>query len=191
MDTQISDKELIERIVNKDSKALEALYDKYSPILYTLIKKIVGEKSKAETVLADVFVIVWQKSHLYDQNLNNFYSWLILLTRNKSIDFIKRENGQIIDEYTDEYENQFIIPKISSAIDSLELDEAFDKRGTIYSAVNNLTEAQQYVLSLAYYYGLTESQIAEKLNIPLLTVKTKFRVVLNSIKETLTKESNK
>ncbi len=191
MDTQIPDKELIERIVNKDSKALEILYDKYSPILYTLIKKIVVEKDKAETVLADVFVIVWQKSYLYDQSLNNFYTWLILLTRNKSIDFMKRENGLITDEYTDDYENQVIIPKISPAIDPLELDEAYDKRGTIYSAVNNLTEAQQYVLSLAYYDGLTESQIAEKLKIPLLTVKTKFRVVLNSIRATLTKESNK
>lgn len=190
MNTQIPDKELIERVVNKDSKALEALYDKYSPVLYTLIKKIVGDKSKAETVLADIFVIVWQKSILYDQNLNNFYSWLILLTRNKAIDFMKRESGIINEDYTDEYENQFIIPKISSAIAPLELGEAFDNRGIIYSAVNNLTEAQQYVLSLAYYEGLSESQIAEKLNIPLLTVKTKFRVVLNSIKETLTRESN-
>lgn len=191
METQIPDKELIERIVNKDSKALEILYDKYSPILYTLIKKIVVEKDKAETVLADVFVIVWQKSHLYNQSLSNFYTWLILLTRNKAIDFMKRENGLITDEYTDDYENEVIIPKISPAIDPLELDEAYDKRGIIYSAVNNLTEAQQYVLSLAYYDGLTESQIAEKLKIPLLTVKTKFRVVLNSIRATLTKESNK
>lgn len=191
MDTQITDKELIQRVVNRDSKALEILYDKYSPILYTLIKKIVGDKTKAETILADVFVIVWQKSNLYDQSMNNFYSWLILLTRNKSIDFVKREKGEIIEEYTDEYENRFIIPKISPAIDPMELEDAFDKRGTIYSAVSNLTEAQQYVLSLAYYEGLTESQIAEKLNIPLLTVKTKFRVVLNSIRANLTKESIK
>lgn len=188
METKLTDREVIERVANKDSKALEILYDKYSPILFTLINKIVGDKSKAEIVLADVFVIVWQKSELYDFSLQNFYTWLILLTRNKSVDFLKRERGEVIEEYTDQYENQFIIPKISPEITPLEIDEAFDKRGTVYSAVNNLTEAQQYVLSLAYYEGLSEAQIAERLNIPLPTVKTKLRVVLNSIKEHLTKE---
>lgn len=190
METQITDNELIQRVANKDSKALEILYDKYSPVLFTLIKKIIGDKINAEVVLADVFVIIWQKNELYDFNTNNFYSWLILLARNKSIDFIKRKHGEITDEYTDEYENQFIIPKISSEIAPLEIDKAFEKRDIIYSAVNNLTEAQQYVLSLAYYEGLNETEIAEKLNIPLLTVRTKLRVVLNSIKEHLIKEDN-
>lgn len=188
METELTDSELIERVINKDSKALEVLYDKYSPILFTLIKKIVGDTDRAETVLTDIFVIIWQKSYKYDLTTNNLYAWLILLTRNKSIDFIKRVHGEIQEDYTDEYEDQFIIPKISSEIPELEIKQAFDKRGAIFSAVNSLTEAQQYVLSLAYYEGLNESEIAGKLNIPLPTVKTKLRVVLNSIKDYLIKE---
>lgn len=190
METKLTDRELIERVINKDSKALEILYDRYSPILFTLVNKIVKDKSKAENILADIFVIIWQKSNLNNFNAQNLYTWLILLTRNKSIDSVKRERGEIIDEYTDDYENQVVLPKISPEISSLELDEAFDKRGTIYSAVNQLTEAQQYVLSLVYYEGLSEKEIAKKLNIPVPTVKSKLRVALNSIRENLAKEEN-
>lgn len=190
METKLTDRELIERVINKDSKALEILYDRYSPILFTLVNKIVTDKSNAENILADIFVIIWQKSNLNNFNAQNLYTWLILLTRNKSIDSVKRERGEIIDEYTDDYENQVVLPKISPEISSLELDEAFDKRGTIYSAVNQLTEAQQYVLSLVYYEGLSEQEIAKKLNIPVPTVKSKLRVALNSIRENLAKEEN-
>ena len=188
MDTQIADIELFQKISNRDSKALESLYDRYSPVLYTLVKRIVVDKEVAEEILADIFVIIWQKSSMFDINSGNLYSWLINLSRNKALDFIKREKSLITDEYNDEYENVFIIPTISTLIPSNDLDKTFNNREKIYSAVHNLTEAQQYVLSLAYYDGLTESEIAKKLNIPLLTVKSKIRVALNSVKENLAKE---
>ena len=188
MDSQLNDIELFQRISNRDSKALESLYDRYSPVLYTLVKRIVAEKSNAEEILADIFVIIWQKSSMFDINSGNLYSWLINLARNKALDFIGRERSLITEEYNDEYENKFVIPNLSSLIPSNDLDKTFNDREKIYSAVHSLTEAQQYVLSLAYYDGLSESQIAAKLNIPLLTVKSKIRVALNSVKENLAKE---
>lgn len=188
MDTQIADIELFQKISNRDSKALESLYDRYSPVLYTLVKRIVVDKEVAEEILADIFVMIWQKSSMFDINSGNLYSWLINLSRNKALDYIRREKSLITDEYNDEYENVFIIPTISTLIPSNDLDKIFNNREKIYSAVHNLTEAQQYVLSLAYYDGLTESEIAKKLNIPLLTVKSKIRVALNSVKENLAKE---
>ncbi len=188
MDTQIADIELFQKISNRDSKALESLYDRYSPVLYTLVKRIVVDKEVAEEILADIFVMIWQKSSMFDINSGNLYSWLINLSRNKALDYIRREKSLITDEYNDEYENVFIIPTISTLIPSNDLDKTFNNREKIYSAVHNLTEAQQYVLSLAYYDGLTESEIAKKLNIPLLTVKSKIRVALNSVKENLAKE---
>lgn len=189
MDSQLTDIELFQKISNRDSKALESLYDRYSPVLYTLVKRIVVEKVIAEEILSDIFVIIWQKSSMFDVNSSNLYSWLINLARNKALDFIRREKSLIVDEYNDEYENNFIIPKISTLIPSNDLDKTFNSREKIYSAVHSLTEAQQYVLSLAYYDGLTESEIAEKLNIPLLTVKSKIRVALDSVKENLQKRA--
>lgn len=188
MDTELTDIELIQRITNRDSKALESLYDRYSAVLYTLVKRIVVDKEKSEEILADIFVIIWQKSFMFDINLGNLYSWLINLTRNKALDFIRREKSLVVDEYNDEYENSAILPIISTLIPSNDLDKTFNNRERIFSAFHTLTEAQQYVLSLAYYDGLRESEIAAKLNIPLLTVKSKIRVALNSVKEILAKE---
>ena len=190
MDTDLTDIELIQRITNRDSKALENLYDRYSPVLYTLVKRIVVDKETSEEILADLFVIIWQKSSMFDINTGNLYSWLINLSRNKALDFIRREKGLITDEYNEEYENTVILPNISTIIPSNDLDKTFSSREKIYSAVHNLTEAQQYVLSLAYYDGLSESEIAAKLNIPLLTVKSKIRVALNTVKEILAKEDD-
>ena len=190
MDTQATDTELIQRITNRDSKALESLYDRYSPVLYTLVKRIVTDKEKAEEILADIFVIIWQKSLMFDINSGNLYSWLINLSRNKALDYLRRENSLITDEYCDEYENSVIIPNLSTLISSNDLSNTFNNREKIYSAFHSLTEAQQYVLSLAYYDGLSESEIAAKLNIPLLTVKSKMRVALNSVREFLAKEDN-
>jgi RNA polymerase sigma-70 factor (ECF subfamily) len=188
LDTELTDIELIQRITNRDSKALENLYDRYSPVLHTLVKRIVVDKEKSEEILADIFVIIWQKSFMFDINSGNLYSWLINLTRNKALDFIRREKLLVADEYNDEYENSVILPTISTLIPSNDLDKTFNSREKIFSAFHNLTEAQQYVLSLAYYEGLSESEIAAKLNIPLLTVKSKIRVALNSVREILAKE---
>jgi len=190
LDTKLTDIELIQRISNRDSKALEALYDRYSPVLYTLVKKIVNDKSKAEEVIAEIFVILWQKSSKIVVNSDNLYSWLINFTRNKALDFIRRESALIVDEYNDEYQDKFIFPNLSAFVPPNDLEQTFNRRDKIYSAFHNLTEAQQYVLSLAYYEGLSESDIASKLNIPLLTVKSKIRVALNSVKENLEKEEN-
>ncbi len=190
MDIESSDIELIQRISNRDSKALEILYDKYSPILFTLVKRILGDKTKTEEVLADIFVIIWQKSSLFNLNSGNLYTWLINLSRNKALDSLRRDNSLVTEEYTDEFENDFILPNISMLIPTNDLEKNFSKHQKIYSAVHNLTEAQQYVLSLAYYEGLTESEIAKKLNIPVLTVKSKIRVALNSVRDNLSKEED-
>jgi len=190
LDTKLTDIELIQKISNRDSKALEALYDRFSPVLYTLVKNIVNDKSKAEEVIAEIFVIIWQKSSKFDVNSDNLYLWLINFSRNKALDFIRRERALIVDDYDDEYEDNFIFPNLSAFVPPNDLEKTFNRRDKIYNAFHNLTEAQQYVLSLAYYEGLSESDIANKLNIPLLTVKSKIRVALNSVKENLDKAEN-
>lgn len=188
MDSELNDIELIQRINNRDSKSLEALYDRYAPVLYTLVNKIVGDSQKTEEILADIFVIIWQKSYKFDTSSNNLYGWLINLTRNKALDFKRREDLIISSEYNDEYEDNFILPSLSPSIPVNDLNSSINNREKIFSAFNGLTEAQQYVLSLAYFNGLTETEIASKLNIPVLTVKSKIRVALNSLNEIISKE---
>lgn len=182
-----NDYELLQRVLKRDSKALEALYDKYSPLLFTLIKRIVKDDKLAEEVLADVFVIIWQKTNFYNFDYKNVFSWIVLLTKNKAVDTLRRQNGTAKADYDDDYENTFIIPTIYD-YNEFGFDEALKKSEQLKSAISKLTEAQRYVLQLAFFEGMTQSQIAAKLKIPLPTVKSKIKVALNSLKEKMNSE---
>jgi len=184
-----SDKEIILKVAENDSKALEELYDRYSPILFTLINKIVQEKSAAEDLLSDIFVIIWQKIDRFDSDAGNVYTWIINLTRNKAIDFVKRNrNPEEMEEYSDEYENKNIIPNLSPSAEAMDLDKALDMKDKINDSFNKLTDAQQYVLKLAYYQGYNEQEIASELNIPLPTVKSKINIALGNLNKNLATE---
>ncbi len=187
--SELSDSELMKKVKISDSRALEALYNRYSSVLYTLVKKIVKDASLAEEVLIDLFAIIWRKSSLYDERIGNAYCWLIMLARNKAIDSVKRKNGSTEEqeEYNDEYEDYFIVPRLSPEIDDLDLKTAISIKGNIEEALHKLTDAQQYVIYLAYYEGLTQSEIAARLKIPIQTVKSKVKLSLGNLKDNLLK----
>jgi RNA polymerase sigma-70 factor (ECF subfamily) len=188
VNTTSTDSELMQRVHMNDSKALEALYNRYSPLLYALIKKIVADEEVAKDVLSDVFVIIWRKIDLFDFNLNNVYTWIVTLTRNKAIDTIRRDrNSSEMEKYNDEYENTNIIPKLSPTSDPLDIEIATNIKDGIEAALNNLTGAQQFVINLAYYEGLTQKEIAERLKIPVSTVKSKIKIALSNLKDNLIK----
>ncbi|MGB5848116.1 MAG: sigma-70 family RNA polymerase sigma factor [Ignavibacteriaceae bacterium] len=174
------------KVGDYDSKALEELYDRYSPILYSLIKKIVEDKTKAEEVLTDVFVIVWKCKDLSNILADNVYTWLITLARNKAVDIKRRnENPEGMPKYSSDYENRFIIPRLSKSIDPLDLNKALSVKDNFEEALNKLTDAQKFVLYLAYYEGKSHSEIAKQLNIPVATIKSKIKLSLSNLKQNL------
>jgi RNA polymerase sigma-70 factor, ECF subfamily len=177
----LTDAEIMLKVAGYDSKALEQLYDRYSPILYTLIKKIVTEKESAEEILSDVFVIVWRQIDQFDFKTNNVYTWLVTLARNKAIDVLNRKVGKLMPEYDDEYEKEHIVPKLSPEIQALELKEVMHKKEKLEKALNGLTDAQKYVLDLSYYGGMDLAEIAGKMNIPAGTVKSKLQVAFGNL----------
>ena len=183
-----TDIELMQRTSNYDSKALEALYNRYSSLLYTLIKKIVGDETAAEEVLSGIFAIIWKKANYFDFSTENVFTWLVTLARNKAVDTLKRskENNNL-EAYTDEFEIKYILLHLSPSIDSLDIKTALNLKENVEIALNKLTDAQQYVIYLAFYEGLTQKEIAEKLNIPLTTVKSKIKIALSNLKENLIK----
>jgi len=169
------------KVAGYDSKALELLYDRYAPILYSLIKKIVTDKESAEEILSDVFVIVWRQIDAFDFMTNNIYTWLVTLSRNKAIDFLNRRLCKSLPEYTDDYEKEFILPKLSPEIHPIELEEVLNNKNRMEKALNSLTDAQRYVLELSYYGGMDQEEIAAKLKIPTVTVKSKLQVAIGNL----------
>lgn len=186
---ELTDAELMQKVAHYDSRALEALYNRYASILFTLIKKIVGDAALAEELLIDVFVIIWRKINHYNEKKGNAYCWLITLARNKAVDAVrrKRADASSVEEYNDDYENYFIIPRLSAEIDDLDLRTAASIKANIEDALYKLTEAQRYVIYLAYYEGLTQNEVAQKLKIPPATVRSKIKIALGNFKENLLK----
>lgn len=177
----LTDAELMLKIAGYDSRALEQLYDRYAPILYTLIKKIVSDKETAEEILSDVFLIIWRHIDQFDYKTSNIYTWLIMLSRNKAIDVLNRRIGKTMEEYNLDYEKEKIIPKLSPEIEAVELEEIFSRKDRIERALGSLTDAQKYVLELSYYGGMDEEEIAKKLKIPTLTVRSKLQVAISNL----------
>ncbi|MDH7605805.1 MAG: sigma-70 family RNA polymerase sigma factor [Melioribacter sp.] len=187
---ELTDLELMREIANFESRALEELYDRYSPLLYTLIKKITPDEETAEKVLVDVFVIVWRKTFRFNFNNGNVYSWLITLARNKAVDTLRRSRNSLSTSqiYDDEYEDYFIIPTFPDDMDSLDLNTAMSLVPKVERALSKLTDTQKYVLHLAYYEGYTIDEIADKLNVPIETVRSKVMNALHNFRDNLTKE---
>ena len=105
LDADSPDIDVMRRVAAYDSKALEILYNRYAPLLYTLIKKIAVEKTLAEEILTEVFVIIWRRVELFDIFTGNVYTWLVTLARNKAVDTVRRNNENLkMPDYTDEYE---------------------------------------------------------------------------------------
>jgi len=178
----VSELELMQRIFESDFDAIEVLYDKYSPLLFTFIKKILKDGQLAEDVLVDIFSIIQKRINYFDFNSKNPYTWLMTLTKNRAVYELRKKTG-MKENTSDELQEEYITPKLSYLTESLELDKAFGLKNNIESALNKLTDAQQYVIYLAFYEGLTQEEIAEKLKIPLSTVKSKVKTSLITLNE--------
>lgn len=176
-----TDAEIMLKLAGYDSKALEQLYDRYSSMLYALIRKIIPNKELAEEVLSDVFVITWKQMDQFDFKSNNVFTWLVTLTRNKAVDAMKREMGKEKREYSEEYEKEEILPKLSPEIKAIEFADVPEMREKVKAAINSLADTQKSVIDLSYYEGLDENVIAERLKIPVSSVKSKLHLANNSL----------
>ncbi|MCL6494635.1 MAG: TonB family protein [Ignavibacterium sp.] len=183
---QITDGELVLKIAGFNAQAFEQLYSRYSSFLYSLIKKIIGDPKLSERVLLNVFAIFWKRIEFYDATTNNVYTHLTLLTRNRAIDVLKRmDEHKLSPAYDDLYEFEKIIPKLSPVMKpiSLELAMAFAERIRFYKT--QLTEVQNLILNMIFFEGLTDDEIAKKLNVPEATIKQKVQTALGTLMQNL------
>ena len=190
--SSFTDYELLKKVTGKDKKALETLYSRYSSILFPLLVKILKNEKMAEEALVDIFVLIWRRASSFNFKNENVYAWIVSIARNKAIDIVRRTSeNEVVDEYNDEYENNYIVPGLASTLPPMDSKTALELKAKITDAFNNLTDAQRYVIELAYFDGLTESEIADRLNIPLLTVQSKIKIALSNLNEFLLKNGKK
>lgn len=173
--------QLIALSAQGDQGALARLYDRTSSQVYGLSFKILGNREAAEEVTLDVYAQVWRQAHTYDHDRGAPGAWLMMLARTRAIDRFRAgaaEYGRI--------ESLDAIDLFASKDDSPEQDvESQERRRYVQEALRELTAEQRQAIALAYFYGLSQSEIAEKLQVPLGTVKTRMRSGMIKLREAL------
>lgn len=180
---QNNDAFLLRAIAGGEEIALAELYDRYRLILFGLLVRILHSQSEAEDVLQEVFIQVWQRARDFDEARGKPFTWLVTLTRSRAIDRLRALGAR--ERATHEATRN--IPEIwSDAV----TDAIRAERGRIVrKALLNLPEEQRRALFLAYFEGLSQSEIAARLSTPLGTVKTRVRSGLIKLRELLERQS--
>lgn len=176
---QTADIELLKAVSRGDEQALAQLYDNYRVILFGLLVRILNSREEAEDVLQEVFLQVWRRAKDFDETRGKPFTWLVTLARSRAIDRLRSLGAR-------ERVAQASVREASEEVS----DAAFDtfrseQRALVTSALSQLPEEQKRPLVLAYFDGLTQSEIAANLGAPLGTVKTRMRAGMMKLREVL------
>ncbi|MCC5941260.1 MAG: sigma-70 family RNA polymerase sigma factor [Balneolaceae bacterium] len=181
------EREWMYRVQNGDVDALKKLYQRYKNLLFGLILSILKNRQEAEDCLQEVFTQAWEKSDRFDASKGNVYSFLVTMARNKAIDRTRSrafkdagKEDHIINDFTLTPESDGNNPH-----ENLELAERAQK---VKEALKKLNKNERQVLYVSYYNGLSQSEISDKMNIPLGTVKYRMRQGMIKLKEMLLTE---
>jgi RNA polymerase sigma-70 factor (ECF subfamily) len=172
---------LVEEAARGDQTALASLYEQTGPLVYGLALKILGDQFAAEDVTIDVYTQVYQQGARFDPSRGNPSAWLVTLTRSRAIDRLRMEAQR----RTRERPLEEAMGVAAAATDPEEWSTASEVRDILRAALAALTPEQRQVIDLAYYAGLTHSEIAARLNQPLGTVKTRIRTGMMILRDHL------
>jgi len=168
---------LLDRIVARDETAVAELYDAHNRLLFGLILRILRDRSEAEEVLQEVFVLVWTRAETYNVGLGSPAAWLVRIARNRAIDRLRANNVRL------------------RAVESAPLPEAAaspesqaatsEQQRAVARALAVLPPDQRTLIEQAYFQGLTQSELADRFKLPLGTVKTRIRTGMIALRQQL------
>ena len=172
-----SDAALVSRVVDRDESALAALYDRYAGMLFSILHRILHDTQAAEEILQDIFFQLWRNAREFDPKRGSLPGWLTVIARNRAISRLRKRRPEDGDELI---ECTIAMPY------NLETVAAQNQLMTrVKAALENLPIEQRAALELAYFEGLTHSEIAERTGDPLGTVKTRIRSAVEALKSRL------
>jgi RNA polymerase sigma-70 factor, ECF subfamily len=168
-----ADTNLLQRIARQDQNALIELYRAYGGLVYGLAMRILHNPGWAEEVTQDIFLKVWQQPERWNPALGQFSSWLLTITRNAAIDRLRKER----------HLPTHAVEQFDQVSHTRTEDEMLWYDGQVLAdLLEHLPSEQRYLIELAFYQGYTHSELAEKLHLPLGTVKTRLRMGLQKLR---------
>ncbi len=169
-----------------DERALSELYDRHGAAVYALARAIVGERADTEEVVADAFGQAWRTAAAFDPARGSVIAWLATITRTRALDLVRARGrrARVLARAAQESDAGFAAPL--AARDAPDRDvERQEARRLVARSLGDLPEPQRRVIELAYFGGLTHSEIAAELKEPLGTIKTRLRAGMEKLRDVL------
>lgn len=181
-----ADQDLIGRAGSGDQRALASLYDRYSRVLYAVAYRIVGQQADAEDVVAESFAQAWREASRFEGARGSVAAWLTMIARSRSLDLVRARSRRT--RHTDSAAAER--PGVSPAMGDWRSEpgetlDHMERREQVRRALASLSPPQREAIELAYFEGLTQSEIATRLREPLGTVKTRVRLGMEKLRESL------
>ena len=172
------DERLFVRLASRDMDAAAELYDRHTPQVFALARRILRNDGDAEDIVQEVFSQAWRTAASYDHQRGSVVGWLLVITRTRAIDKLRARQSRPVTSAA-------IEPDTLPAVAAPDAVIAAEQAGIVKAALLDLPVAQRTALELAYYEGLTQTEIAERLAEPLGTVKTRMRAALTTLRARL------
>lgn len=182
MNDTADDKQLIRLIAQKDSNALEMLYDRYERVIYSFAYQIVKDSMAAEEVMQELFLRVWKNAEQIDFGRGKLLTWMFAVTRNLAIDHLRKRSSRLPQQWADSESLEWIQDHTTITEDIVELQMAGEQ---IRDALQGLSKDQQQVMDMIYYQGYTQQEVAALASIPLGTVKGRVRLAMKQLHKSL------
>ncbi len=184
--TPSGDAELIGRAAAGDDRAIAALYDRYGAVVYAVSYRIVGQRADAEEVVVEAFAQAWREAPRFEAGRGSVAGWLTMIARSRALDLVRARSRRERITATAAAER----PNASPAMGDWQGDPAgavdlAERRARVREALDALSAPQRQAIELAYFEGLSQSEIAERLKEPLGTVKTRVRLGMQKLRECL------
>jgi RNA polymerase sigma-70 factor (ECF subfamily) len=179
---RLADEDLMPLVEQKQPAAFEVLYDRHGGAAYSLAYRIVGHRTTAEDVTQEAFLSVWRTGARYDRARGSVRAWLLGVVRNRAIDVLRRDHGRPPPLSLDAPDS-LPEPRAGELTDVEAIRQA--AAGEVRGALGSLPADQLKVVHMAYFGGMSHSEIAESLGMPLGTVKGRMRLAIEKLRTNL------
>lgn len=177
--------DLIKRLQDRDPRAMTELYERYGRLAYSLIYRVVRNTGAAEDLVQETFLRVWNRVQSFDRTRGSLGPWVLTVARNRAIDYLRSVDGKMAAGALEL--DRLESPALFSDFEDGAL--SIDRARLLKAAFEKLTPTQKQVIELAYYEGLSQSEMAERMNQPLGTVKTWVRGALKALRAQIAGEA--
>jgi RNA polymerase sigma-70 factor (ECF subfamily) len=183
---RVTDAELLARAARGDEQAVGMVYDRYGQVMYAVAFRILRQAGDAEEVVAEAFAQAWRDAARFDAARGSVAAWLTVMTRSRALDFIRARSRRERIAETAQRSDPEGAPGMSAGSERPDFAvEAKERERRVAEALAELSPPQRTAIELAFYEGLSHSEIAARLNEPLGTVKTRVRLGMQKLRESL------